>query len=196
MRKGMFGCFVVLSCGLLLAGGCAKDEIVKKDEPVAQAPSSPQTQPSAVQPKKEEAAPVQTAQPVKEAPVAKEEAPMQEGSKASAGDVTFDKIFFGFDSYALTKESRDTLSKNADQITKKTDAKVQIEGHCDERGSDEYNLALGERRAKAAYNYLVTLGVPADRLSTISYGKERPADPGHDEAAWAKNRRDEFIVSK
>ena len=71
---------------------------------------------------------------------------------------------------------------------------VQIQGHCDERGTNEYNLALGERRAMAAYNYLVTLGVPGDRLSTISYGEEMPVDPGHNEEAWAKNRRDEFKV--
>jgi peptidoglycan-associated lipoprotein len=79
-------------------------------------------------------------------------------------------------------------------IKKDSAAKVRIEGNCDERGSDEYNLALGEKRAKAAMEYLVTLGIPAERLSVISYGKEKPADPGHDEAAWAKNRRDEFVV--
>lgn len=72
--------------------------------------------------------------------------------------------------------------------------KIQIEGHCDERGSDAYNLALGERRAKAALQYLVTLGIPDKRLSVISYGKEKPADPGHDETSWSKNRRDEFVI--
>jgi peptidoglycan-associated lipoprotein len=79
---------------------------------------------------------------------------------------------------------------------KNNSLKVQIEGNCDERGSDEYNLALGEKRAKSAMKYLETLGVPAERLSVISYGKEKPADPGHDEAAWAKNRRDEFVLIK
>ncbi|HYS43726.1 MAG TPA: OmpA family protein, partial [Geobacteraceae bacterium] len=89
------------------------------------------------------------------------------------------------------------LNKNAEYLLKKSvSLKIQIEGHCDERGSDEYNLALGEKRAKAALNYLVTLGVPAARLSFISYGKEKPADPGHDDAAWAKNRRDEFAIVK
>ncbi len=71
---------------------------------------------------------------------------------------------------------------------------IRIEGHCDERGSDEYNLALGERRAQAAMNYLATLGVPASRMSTISYGEEKPLDPGHNEEAWAKNRRAEFVA--
>ena len=72
---------------------------------------------------------------------------------------------------------------------------MRIEGHCDERGSDEYNLALGEQRAQAAARYLTTLGISGERLSTISFGKEKPADPGHDENAWAKNRRDEFIIT-
>jgi peptidoglycan-associated lipoprotein len=75
-------------------------------------------------------------------------------------------------------------------------ARVSIEGHCDERGSDEYNLALGEKRAKAAMSYLVTLGVPAARLSIISYGEEKPLDAGHGEDVWAKNRRAEFVIVK
>jgi len=107
-----------------------------------------------------------------------------------------EKIYFAFDSFALTEQSRETLYKNAEQIIKKSTAKYTVEGHCDERGSDEYNLALGEKRAKSAYNYLITLGVPAERLSTVSFGEERPADPGHDEEAWAKNRRAEFSIAK
>ena len=97
----------------------------------------------------------------------------------------------------MSQPARESLNKDADYLLKKAPSlKVQIEGHCDERGSDEYNMALGEKRAKAAFSYLVTLGVPAARLSIISYGKEKPADPGHDEAAWAKNRRAEFAVIK
>jgi len=89
------------------------------------------------------------------------------------------------------------LYKNAELLLKvQPDAKVKIEGHCDERGSAEYNLALGERRAKSAMQYLVTLGVKADRVSIISYGKEKPAVDGHDDAAWAKNRRAEFVIIK
>jgi peptidoglycan-associated lipoprotein len=72
--------------------------------------------------------------------------------------------------------------------------KIQIEGHCDERGTNEYNLALGERRANSAKKYLISLGMPADQISTISYGEEKPLDPGHNEEAWAKNRRGHFIV--
>jgi peptidoglycan-associated lipoprotein len=107
---------------------------------------------------------------------------------------SLDNIYFDFDSFALTAKSREILTKNAAAMMKNSSLTVQIAGNCDERGSDEYNLALGEKRAKAAMNYISTLGVPASRLSTISYGKEKPADPGHDDAAWAKNRRDEFAI--
>ncbi len=105
------------------------------------------------------------------------------------------KIFFNFDSSALSQEARETLVKNAELIKQSAGFKVRIEGNCDERGSDEYNLALGERRAQGAMKYLIAMGVPAERLSMISYGEEKPIDPGHDEAAWAKNRRDDFVVT-
>lgn len=80
-------------------------------------------------------------------------------------------------------------------MEEKAGVAIRIEGHCDARGSDEYNLTLGENRARAAMRYLVTMGVPAERLSVVSYGKEKPADTGTNEAAWAKNRRDEFILT-
>ncbi len=104
------------------------------------------------------------------------------------------RIFFDFDQYVLTEEARQTLADNATYMKAKSGVEVKIEGHCDERGTDEYNLALGERRAQAAKNYLVSLGVDADRLSIISYGEEVPLDPASTEAAWAKNRRAEFKV--
>ncbi len=103
-----------------------------------------------------------------------------------------EKIYFDFDSSALSDQARKTLTGNADYLRKNAVAKLRIEGNCDERGSAEYNIALGEKRAEAAKKYLVTMGIPADRLATISYGKEKPADPGHDESAWAKNRRDDL----
>ncbi len=105
------------------------------------------------------------------------------------------RIHFDFDSYVLTASARKTLAQNAEVLKALSGVKVRIEGHCDERGSDEYNLALGERRAQAAMNYLATLGVPASRMSTISFGEEKPLDPGHDESAWAKNRRAEFVAN-
>ena len=88
-----------------------------------------------------------------------------------------------------------TLQATADVLKKYTTWQVTIEGHCDERGTAEYNLALGERRATAARTYLLSLGVSADRIKIVSYGKEFPFDPGHDEAAWSKNRRAHFVVT-
>lgn len=109
----------------------------------------------------------------------------QEDLNARAGD----RVFFALDSSELGAEGRATLEKQAAWLKQYTNVAVTIEGHCDERGTREYNLALGERRAQAVKNYLVSLGVPADRLNTISYGKERPAVMGSDEEAWGRNRR-------
>jgi peptidoglycan-associated lipoprotein len=104
-------------------------------------------------------------------------------------------VYFLFDDYTLTSGAQDQLSRFAEELKANKSAVVQIEGHCDERGSIEYNLALGERRAQSVKNYLAQLGVESSRLSTISYGEEKPAVEGHDESAWAKNRRAEFVVS-
>jgi peptidoglycan-associated lipoprotein len=209
MRKGMFGYFIVLCCGVLLAGGCAKKDVVKQDESVAPAQTAKAADDAAAREAaeraaREAAAREAAARKATEAPkesAVKEEAAKETRSavKASEGDAALQSlsaVFFAFDSQALSQDSRDTLAKNADVLKKKTDLKIKIEGHCDERGSDEYNLALGERRAKSAMDYLVTMGVPANRIDTISYGKEKPADPGHDETAWAKNRRAEFTIVK
>ena len=109
----------------------------------------------------------------------------QDDLNAQAGD----RVFFGYDSTELTAEGRATLEKQAAWLQQYTNVAITVEGHCDERGTREYNLALGERRAQAVKNYLVSLGVPADRLNTISYGKERPVVMGSDESAWGQNRR-------
>lgn len=107
------------------------------------------------------------------------------------GDVSFD-----YDSSALSSMAEGTLKKNAEWINAHAGQSVIVEGHCDERGTSEYNLALGERRAKAASDYLRTMGVPSSRLSTISYGEELPLDPAKNEAAYAKNRRAHFSLKK
>lgn len=104
-------------------------------------------------------------------------------------------VFYLYDSDQLDDAARQTLSENSQVLRKYASWVVTVEGHCDERGSAEYNLALGDRRAQTARNYLVSLGVPADRVRTVSYGNEFPFDPGHDEAAWAKNRRAQFMVT-
>jgi peptidoglycan-associated lipoprotein len=104
-------------------------------------------------------------------------------------------VFFEYDSADLTPAAKSALDENAGVLKKYGAWVLTIEGHCDERGTPEYNLALGERRAVAARTYLVALGVAADRLRTVSYGKEFPFDAGHDEGAWAKNRRAHFVIT-
>jgi peptidoglycan-associated lipoprotein len=105
-------------------------------------------------------------------------------------------IYFAFDRYDLDSAARADLQAKADLLKKYPAIKVQIEGHCDSRGTEEYNLALGERRARAAYDYLLMLGVKPSQLSTHSYGKMYPAVQGNTEEAWSKNRRDEFNVTR
>ena len=105
-----------------------------------------------------------------------------------------ESIYFDFDSAVLSEKAKETLQGKAAFLMDHSSRNVLVEGHCDERGSVEYNLALGQRRAESAQRYLGLLGVELNRIRTISYGKERPADPRHDEDAWAKNRRAEFIL--
>jgi len=104
-------------------------------------------------------------------------------------------IYFDFDKYDLRTDARGTVDRKVSFLNQYNSVRVQIEGNCDERGTAEYNMALGERRANAAKQYLTTAGISAGRLTTISYGKDRPIDPGHNEAAWAKNRRDHFVIT-
>lgn len=111
------------------------------------------------------------------------------GTQADLVTNVGDRIFFGYDRYDLTPEARQTLEKQATWLNQYPNLSVTVEGHADERGTREYNLALGERRANAVKNYLVALGVSPTRVNTISYGKERPAVPGANENAWAQNRR-------
>jgi peptidoglycan-associated lipoprotein len=105
-------------------------------------------------------------------------------------------VHFDYDSAALGDEARATLEKHALWLQGHRDVKVTVEGHCDDRGTVDYNLALGEQRARATRDYLVGLGIAAERLRIVSYGKERPLDPGNNEAAWARNRRAHFAVSR
>ena len=115
-------------------------------------------------------------------PVTPEGSPLQE-------------IYFGFDSFDLTNDARATLKRNGDWLKGNQSVRVEIEGHCDDRGTNEYNLALGAKRAQAAKDYLVSLGVPSERLSTISYGEELPVCREQNEDCWQKNRRDRFVVA-
>ncbi len=193
MRKSTLS-LVTLLCFGLAAAGCAKKEMVKTEETVPPVVASQTTPPAIPATPPAKAEPL-AAQPISEAPVKTET--LQPATALDTVVATLDRIFFDFDSFILTQTSRDTLSRNADYLLKKQpNARVLIEGHCDERGSDEYNLALGEKRARATRDYLVTLGVAANRLSVISYGEEKPLDPAHTDEAWAKNRRAEFLIVK
>jgi peptidoglycan-associated lipoprotein len=110
-------------------------------------------------------------------------------------DSPLEDIRFDFDSAVLMDSARSTLERHADWLRGYPTVTILIEGHCDERGTVEYNLALGERRAAASMEYLVSLGIPMGRLKTISYGKEFPLDPGHNEEAWSRNRRAHFQIT-
>lgn len=104
-------------------------------------------------------------------------------------------VYFSFDSSTLGTEAKDALKANAEFLKANTTVDVQVEGHCDERGGIQYNLALGERRAKSVRDYLAALGVEKSRISVVSYGKEKPSAFGHDESAWGRNRRGNFVVT-
>lgn len=114
---------------------------------------------------------------------------------ASTGGPLHD-VHFAFDSSALDATAKSTLSRNAEWLKANPNATAKVEGHCDERGTNEYNMALGARRARSAHDYLVHLGIEKSRLSTVSYGEELPLDPAHNEDAWAKNRRAHFDVKE
>jgi peptidoglycan-associated lipoprotein len=198
MKKGMLSLLASISFAALLVGGCASNETVKKEEAVVPTATAAKVAPA---PSVEEAKPVVTeVKPVEQVKQVQEEVVktvIPQAEKPAATEIKFETVYFDFDKSDLRQDARDVLSKNAETILKSlTGAKIQIEGHCDDRGSAEYNLALGENRAKSAQKYLTTLGVKAGSLSVISYGKEKPAVQGSDEAAWAKNRRAEFIIVK
>jgi peptidoglycan-associated lipoprotein len=116
------------------------------------------------------------------------------GSQAQLVAEIGDRVYFGYDQYDLTPEARSTVERQAQWMKTYPNVNVMVEGHCDERGTREYNLALGEKRANAVRNYLISNGVPAGRVQSISYGKERPAIMGADETSWAQNRRGVLVV--
>ncbi len=183
----------------LLVSGCANKEAVKKEESLQSSSSvakSDATKSVATEQAKLPERPVEKIQPAEQVRQA-EQAPRAVAETTTVQSFKFETVYFDFDKSDLRQDARDVLSKNSAVILKAaTGTKIQIEGHCDERGSAEYNLTLGESRAKSVLKYLTTLGVKADMLSIISYGKEKPAVQGNDEAAWAKNRRAEFVIVK
>jgi peptidoglycan-associated lipoprotein len=168
--KRMFVLMIALTLVALVAG-CGGQEAM--DEPVVTEPEPTEPPP-----------PVETEPPVEEA----------EPEEVEMEAPVLNDIFFAFDKYNLTAESKGILEENAQELKRARNSAIVIEGHCDERGTNSYNLALGEKRAQAAKDYLVSLGINGSRMSIISYGEERPFATGHDETAWAKNRRAHFKI--
>lgn len=173
---------VVTAAFVLLASGCAVQQSPKPCE-VAEAQQSQEETTTDM----EEQEMASYDQEQMEETTTEEAAPAPEPEQQQ-----LEMIHFEFDQYVLTPEARRTLEENAEYMKNHPDQIYVLEGHCDERGSDEYNLALGQRRAKSARDYLVSLGVDKKRLGIISYGEEQPLVEGHNKQAWAKNRRVEF----
>lgn len=172
MRKTPALLFVLtMALVALFAAGCAKKAV--------EAPPAPPPAPPVVQPVRPE-----PTTPAPETPV-----PVP---GVTAGDFT--DVFFDLDSYTLRDDAKVALDRAAKLLRDQADVNVTLEGHCDERGTVEYNQALGEKRANAARDYLVNAGVSAARIQSLSYGKERPFAEGHDESAWAQNRRAHFVL--
>lgn len=117
------------------------------------------------------------------------------GDSDSAKAGGLQTVYFGFDSSTLDSVTKSSVEANADYLKANTNVDIQIEGHCDERGGRQYNLALGERRAKAVRDHLVALGVQSKRITTVSYGNERPKAEGNDESSWSQNRRANFVIT-
>ncbi len=194
----MFIIFTILLGFSLGLSGCAKKAAVKEttEEKAAVVEKQAPAESDADKAAREKA--------MREAEMREQERLRAEREKAPAAPVAvavspiadFAYIYFDFDKYNIKPEARENSRKLADWLNANSAYNLLIEGNCDERGTIEYNLALGERRATSALKYLATLGVDKKKMSTISYGKERPVDPGHDEAAWAKNRNDHFVVKK
>lgn len=117
------------------------------------------------------------------------------GDSDSSSAGLLQTVYFAFDSASLTDEAKTILKTNAEYLKSQSNVKIQVEGHCDERGGVQYNLALSEKRSKSIKDFLSALGVQKNRITTIGYGKEKPVDLGHDESAWSKNRRGNFVVT-
>jgi peptidoglycan-associated lipoprotein len=188
MKKLNVSRLVVLLFALtLLAAGCAKKPVA--EEPMIEQPAQiemEQQQPAGV---------VEQYVDDNGADAAADAAAVARAAEMAASQ-GLQTIHFEFDQYVLTPMAKQTLAANADLLKAAPAVKILIEGHCDERGSDEYNLALGQKRALATQSYLVSLGIAAYRTSIISYGEEMPLDPARSDSAWAKNRRAEFKIKR
>jgi peptidoglycan-associated lipoprotein len=196
---------VILTFGVGI--GCAK-KTIRSDSPVYT--------PSRVEPGPAEARP-EAAAPEKEKKLAEEslreeslrekalrekalqeEAARREAAarEAASKSISLEPVFFDFDQWSIREDQKEVMAKNSQWLKSNPNVKVRLEGHCDERGTAEYNLALGQKRAEGVKSFLEGLGISSQRMATVSYGEERPLDPGHNEAAWMKNRRVDIVPAK
>ncbi|MEW6419100.1 MAG: peptidoglycan-associated lipoprotein Pal [Nitrospirota bacterium] len=184
MKKAFI--LVLLVSGLMLAG-CPPRKVVQPE------PQQPMVTPQETKEKK--AAEIKPEEKITEQQLAKietkEEIPRYIEEKSPFGD-----IYFDFDEYEIRPDAKPILQKVSSWMLKNASMKILIEGHCDERGTDEYNLALGDRRAKATRDYLTALGIPSNRVEMLSYGEEKPLCTDKTEECWAKNRRAHFVILK
>ena len=187
---------LVLAASVVLAAACGAKKapvLAPSATPEAEAPPAAAPAPAP--------APVAAPRAAAAAPVVPSPPPIREETVTSSSlddlnrNSPFKPVFFALDSSDVDTAGRSALDADAALLKQNASWVVTIEGHCDERGTAEYNLALGDRRAAAAMTYLRAAGIGADRMKTVSYGKEFPFDPGHDEAAWAKNRRAHFVIT-
>jgi peptidoglycan-associated lipoprotein len=181
--RGSVLVLALLTGGALLLPGCPRKPDVQPAPVVQQAPA-----PAVKAPEPPPA--------VKPAPAPVVKAPEPPPAVKSAPAVQFEDVYFDFDKADLRPDARQALNANVQVLRSNGQLRFTVEGHCDERGVNEYNLALGERRARAVRDYLVAAGIDPTRISIISYGKERPFVLGHDESAWKLNRRGHFIVAR
>jgi len=185
---------VALICGLLAGCGGAKLPVASAQPPPPSPAPFPDSKPETVAARPPDPPPV----PVDDAPVnATSLLPWNDKpiEVINGPDSPLKPIYFAYDSDQLDELAKKTLTSNADVLRTYRTWVITVEGHCDERGTAEYNLALGDRRAQAARTYLVSLGIAAERMRMVSYGKEFPFDPAHGETAWSKNRRAHFMLT-
>ena len=188
IRKG-FVILVIIICLSLIISGCPKKTALKEEPSVKSAEELEATEAARV---REEEAKRELAKKEFERSLVAKKTPGIAGEVFETAMIK--DIHFDFDKYSISPKDAEILRENSALLIKYPAMNFQIEGHCDERGTNEYNLALAERRANSTMKYLISLGIEPSRISTISYGEERPLDPEHNEEAWTKNRRAHFVI--
>lgn len=202
----------LLLIGLLILAmgpgiGCAK-KTIRSDSPVYTPsrvePGPAETRPEAAVPDKEKKLAEESLREESLREKALREKALQEEAarreaaarEAASKSVSLEPVFFDFDQWSIREDQKEVMAKNSQWLKSNPNVKVRLEGHCDERGTAEYNLALGQKRAEGVKSFLEGLGISSQRMATVSYGEERPLDPRHNEEAWAKNRRVDIVPAK